>query len=58
VAFNPPLAPHFGCLHVTITKAATIAIHTVIGSTDIKNEELMTTFAKAEALINFKLFDV
>lgn len=50
--FNPPLAPHFGGVHEIMIKAAKRAIYAVIGSVDVTDEELMTAFAGAEALIN------
>ncbi|XP_065941558.1 uncharacterized protein [Magallana gigas] len=50
--FNPPLAPHFGGVHEIMIKAAKRAIYAVIGSADVTDEELMTAFAGAEALIN------
>ena len=50
--FNPPSAPHFGGVHETMIKAAKRAIFAIIGQADITDEELMTAFTGAEALIN------
>ncbi|XP_070549808.1 uncharacterized protein [Ptychodera flava] len=50
--FNPPLAPHFGGVHETMIKAAKRAIYAVLGKADVTDEELMTAFTGAEALIN------
>ena len=47
--FNPPSAPHFGGVFETMIKAAKRAI---LANADINDEELMTTFTGAEALIN------
>lgn len=51
---NPPLAPHFGGFHETTIKTAQRAIYEVIGSADLTDEELMTAFAGADALINIR----
>lgn len=50
--FNPPLAPHWGGVHEIMIKAAKRAIYTVLRGADITDEELVTAFAGAEALIN------
>lgn len=50
--FNPPLAAHFGGVHEIMIKAAKRALYAVIGSADVTDEEMMTAFAGAEALIN------
>lgn len=50
--FIPPLAPHFGGVHETMIKAAKKAIYAILGSADVTDEELMTAFTGAEALIN------
>lgn len=50
--FNPPLAPHFGGVHETMIKAAKKAIYAILGNADITDEELLTAFIGAEALIN------
>ena len=50
--FNPPLAPHFGGVHETMIKAAKRAIYAILGNADITDEELLTAFTGAEALIN------
>ena len=50
--FNPPLAPHFGGVHEIMIKAAKRAIFAILGSADVNDEELMTAFTGAEALIN------
>ena len=50
--FNPPLAPHFGGVHETMIKAAKRAIYVILGNADVSDEELITAFTGAEALIN------
>ena len=50
--FNPPSAPHFGGVFETMIKAAKRAILAILGNADVNDEELMTAFAGAEALIN------
>ena len=50
--FNSPYGPHFGGAHETMIKSAKKAIYGILGSTDITDKELATTFAGAEDLIN------
>ena len=50
--FNPPLAPHFGGIHETMIKAAKKATYAILKNADVNDEELMTAFTGAEALIN------
>ena len=50
--FNPPLAPHFGVVHETMIKAAKRAAYAILGNASVTDEELMTAFTGAEALIN------
>ena len=50
--FKPPYAPHFGGVHETMIKSAKKAIHAILGCADITDEELITAFTGAEALIN------
>ncbi|KAK3108760.1 hypothetical protein FSP39_015041 [Pinctada imbricata] len=50
--FNPPLAPHFGGVHETMIKAAKRAIHAILQKADVSDEELITAFMGAEALVN------
>ena len=50
--FNPPLAPHFGGVHETMIKSAKRAIDAILGNADKTDEELITTFTGAEALLN------
>ncbi|CAC5374179.1 unnamed protein product [Mytilus coruscus] len=50
--FNPPLAPHFGGIHETMIKSEKKAIYAILGNADINDEELLTAFTGAEALIN------
>ena len=50
--FNPPQAPHFGGVFECMIKAAKKAIFAILSSGDINDEELMTAFSGAEALIN------
>ena len=49
--FNTPLAPHFGGVHEIMIKAAKRAIFAILGSADVNDEELMTAFIGAEALM-------
>ncbi|XP_074645828.1 uncharacterized protein LOC141902087 [Tubulanus polymorphus] len=50
--FNPPLAPHFGGVHETMIKSAKRAIYAILKNADVNDEELMSAFTGAEALIN------
>ena len=50
--FNPPLAPHFGGVHESMIKAAKRAVVAILSNSDVKDEELITAFTGAEALIN------
>ena len=50
--FNPPYAPHFGGVFGTMIKAAKRAVMAILGNADVTDEELMTAFTGAEALIN------
>jgi len=50
--FNPPYAPHFGDVFETMIKAAKRAIMAILSKADVTDEELMTAFTEAEALIN------
>ena len=50
--FNPPYAPHFGGIFETMIKAAKKAIVAILGKSDVTDEELMTAFTGAEALVN------
>ena len=50
--FNPPLAPHFGGVHEAMIKSAKKSINAILGNADNTDEELMTAFIGAEALIN------
>ena len=45
-------ALHFGGVHETMIKSAKRATYAILGSADVTNEELMTAFTGAEALIN------
>jgi len=51
-SFNPPWAPHFGGVHETMIKSAKRATYAILGTADVTDEELMTAFTDAEALIN------
>eukprot|EP00117_Sycon_ciliatum_P019093 scpid35165/ scgid17425/ len=51
-SFNPPLAPHFGGAHEAMIKSAKRATAKILGNADITDEELMTAFTGAEALLN------
>ena len=50
--FNPPHAPHVGGVHETMIKAAKRAVDVVLGNADVTDEELVTAFTGAEALLN------
>ena len=50
--FNPPYAPHFGGIFETMIKAAKTAIVAILQNSDVTDEELMTAFTGAEALVN------
>ena len=50
--FNPPHAPHFGGVHETMIKAAKRAVNAVLGNADVTDEQLVTAFTGAEALLN------
>ena len=50
--FSPPYAPHFGGVFETMIKAAKRAVMAILGNADVTDEELMTAFTGAEALIN------
>ena len=50
--FNPPHAPHFGGAHEIMIKGAKRAVYAILGNADNTDEELMTAFTRAEALLN------
>jgi hypothetical protein len=50
--FNPPAAPHFGGVHEAMIKSEKRAIYSVLGNSDIRDEELITAFTAAESLVN------
>ena len=50
--FNPPLAPHFGGVFEIMIKAAKRAIYAILNSAHVTDEELMSAFIGAEALVN------
>jgi hypothetical protein len=50
--FNPPAAPHFGGAHEAMIKSAKRAIYSVLGNSDIRDDELITAFTAAESLVN------
>ena len=49
---NPPWTPHLGGVHETMIKSVKRATYAILGTADVTNEELMTAFMDAEALIN------
>jgi len=49
--FNPPGAPHFGCAHEVMMKAAKKATYAVVRIRDVTDEELITVFAGVESLL-------
>ena len=50
--FNPPGAPHFGGVYEIMVKAAKRAIFAILSHSEVTDEELLTAFTGAEALIN------
>ncbi|XP_071107331.1 uncharacterized protein [Haliotis cracherodii] len=50
--FNPPHAPYFGGVFESLVKSAKRAIYAILSSGDVSDEELMTAFTGAEALLN------
>ena len=50
--FNPPAAPHFGGVFEIMIKAAKRAVYAILSNADVNDEELMSVFIGAEALIN------
>ena len=50
--FNPPLTPHFGSAHRSMIKASKKAIYGIFGNADVTDEEPITAFTGADALIN------
>jgi len=50
--FNPPYAPHFGGVFEVMIKSAKRAITAILTNAEVTDEELMTAFCGAEALIN------
>ena len=53
--FNPPHAPHFGGAHEIMIQGAKRAVYAIVGNADISNEELITAFTGAGALLNSRL---
>ena len=50
--FNPSYAPHFGGIFEVMIKSAKRAIMTILKHVDVNDEEMMTAFTGAKALIN------
>ena len=50
--FNPPVAPHHGGVFESMTKLAKRAIFAVLKQSSCTDEELLTAFVKAEAMVN------
>ena len=50
--FNPPAAPHFGGAHESLVKSAKRSLNAILKNADVNDEELMTSFIGAEALLN------
>lgn len=46
------MAPHFGGVYESMIKAAKKSIFAILGNAEVTDEELMTAFTGAEALIN------
>ena len=51
-SFNPPSSPNFGGVFEIVFKSAKKAIAAILTNADVNDEELLTAFAGAEALIN------
>ena len=45
-------SPHFGGVFETMVKAAKRAIVAMLGKSDVTDEELVTIFTSADALVN------
>ena len=50
--FSPPYAPYFGGVFETMIRAAKRAVMAILCNADVTDEELMTAFIGAKALIN------
>ena len=50
--FNPPTAPHFGCVRDALVKSAKCAIYGILNNAAVTDEEWATAFIGAEALLN------
>ena len=53
VTLPPPPHTHFERVQEVMIKAAKKGIRTLLGKTDVNDEELMTVFVGVEALLNF-----
>ena len=54
MAFQPSISASLWGVHEIMIKAAKKAIYGILGTADINDEELITAFTGAEALINFR----
>lgn len=50
--FNTPLASHHGGVFESMIKAAKRALHSIIGESNLREEELLTAVAEVEGLLN------
>jgi hypothetical protein len=50
--FNPPAGAHFSGAGEILVKVAKKAIYSVVGSSGVNDEELITIFTEAEGLLN------
>ena len=50
--FNPPRSPHHGGFFEAMVKSAKRAIYAILQGANFNDEELMTAFVQAEALLN------
>ena len=50
--FNPPGAPNFAGVFESMIKSAKRAIYTVLGQTNVNDEELKTVFTGVGSLLN------
>ena len=52
MVINPPYTTYFGGIFEIMIKSAKRAIMVILSNADVKDEELMTAFCGAEAMVN------
>ena len=52
--FNPPGAPHFGGVFEALVKLVKRTLYRTLASASLSDEELLTAFCRAEAMINWR----